>query len=219
MFFNLNRKVLKMKFTQQNVKINQIIDGFSGQNLLDVNATIVGALDKCETYIYARAIEKVLNKEVLNRKDLKVLDKIDAITYEMHGMCLKDSNVTKARLKACKKYGVQFVDRDGLVEHMHLLQGARYERDEKAEFYKLIGDFFVEKLGEVAPRKLSEILRKADTKEYLNLADLSFLSDMEFVASEELDWTIVNEDLKIAINRSCKKLGIYFSNLQKTIAN
>ena len=37
-----------------------------------------------------------------------------------HGMCLKDSAVTKARLKACRRYGINFIDRDGLVDHMKL---------------------------------------------------------------------------------------------------
>jgi uncharacterized protein YxjI len=112
-----------MQYTQEKVALSKVVDGFSGKNLLDISTTIADLLDARETNIYTRAIFKVGNKETLNRDDLKVLDKIDALTYEMHGMCLKDSMVTKARIKACKKYGMQFTDRDGLEMHMKMITG------------------------------------------------------------------------------------------------
>jgi hypothetical protein len=120
---------LKMQFTHEKIKVRKIIDGFSGQNLLDVNKTICTNLEIYELHIYSRAIRKVLNKEALNRDDLKILDKIDALTYEKHGMCLKDSVITKARLKACKKYSMQFIDRDGLQAHMKIFLGIQQEND------------------------------------------------------------------------------------------
>lgn len=115
--------VLKMQLTKEKVKLSNVIDGFSGQNLLDVNVTIINALERSELHIYSRAIGKVMSKETLNRDDLKVLDKIDALTYEIHGLCLKDSIVTKARIKGCKKYGMKFIDRDGLEAHMKIFFG------------------------------------------------------------------------------------------------
>ena len=65
-----------MQFTQEKVKLSNLIDGFSGQSLLDVNTTIRNYLERSELHIYSRAIGKVLNKDTLNRDDLKVLDKI-----------------------------------------------------------------------------------------------------------------------------------------------
>ena len=125
-----------MQFTQEKIKLTNAIDGFSGQNLLDVNTTITHSLERSELHIYSRAIGKVLNKDTLNRDDLKVLDKIDALTYEKHGMCLKDADITDleafnameeiaekkfnwcirdeqvqiARKNASEKLGVKFVD-------------------------------------------------------------------------------------------------------------
>ena len=85
---------------KQNLNIANVVDGFSGQSLLDVNDTITANLEKLELHIYTSAIGKILRKEKLNRDDLKVLDKIDDMTFEKHGMCLKDAMVTKARIKA-----------------------------------------------------------------------------------------------------------------------
>ena len=110
-----------MQFSLDESNIRNIIDGFTGQSLLDVKTTINNSLNRSEHQTYSSALEKILSKKTLNRKDLKVLDKIDALTYEKHGMCLKDSKVTSARIKACKKYSMKFIDRDGLQEHMNFM--------------------------------------------------------------------------------------------------
>jgi hypothetical protein len=68
-----------------------------------------------------QAIGKVQAKQKLNINDVKVFDKIDAITMNAHGFCLKDSLLTKARIKACKRYGMRFNDRDGLEAHMNAM--------------------------------------------------------------------------------------------------
>ena len=86
------------------VPISEVFDFASGMNMFEVTQTFTNRLDKCELMRYINAVEKVAIKEVLNKKDLELFDKIDAITYEHCGMCLKDSQVTKARIKACKKY-------------------------------------------------------------------------------------------------------------------
>lgn len=115
--------------TKKNIDATKLVDGFSGQSLLDVNKTITNKLDKHELYIYSCAIEKVMEKVTLNRSDVKVLDKIDSITFEEHGICLKDAMVTKARIKACKKYGMKFIDRDFLAEHMKWVYGVKSNFD------------------------------------------------------------------------------------------
>jgi hypothetical protein len=89
----------------------------------------------------------------------------------------------------------------------------------KASFYKELGEFFIEKLGNDQPYKLRMVIEKLDQKRDLDLADLIFLSEMESVASQELDWTIINQELKKAINKACGKLGIYFQNLQQVVAH
>jgi len=105
------------------VPLSEVFDYASGMNMFEITQTFTNRLDKCELMRYINAMEKVATKEVLNKKDIELFDKIDEITFKHFGMCLKDSQVTKARIKSCKKYGVQFVDRDGLIEHMKLAFG------------------------------------------------------------------------------------------------
>lgn len=109
--------------TKQNLNIGNVVDGFSGKSLLDINETITANLEKRELHIYTSAIGKVLRKKKLNRDDVRVLDKIDEITFKKHGMCLKDAIVTLARIKACKKFGMKFIDRDFLLEHLDMVYG------------------------------------------------------------------------------------------------
>lgn len=208
-----------METTVSMTKLSNICDAYSGVCLADTSSTIASYLSKPELIRYSRAIAKVQTQQKLNLKDLNVLDKIDALTYEHHGMCLKDSLVTNARLNACKKYGVEFVDRDSLVEHMNCMLPSENPREKKATFYKGLGEFFTEKLGSDHPYKLRTVLEKLDQKRDLDLADLIFLSEMESVASQELDWTIINAELITAIDKACKKLGIYFQNLQKVVTH
>jgi hypothetical protein len=87
-------------------------------NLIDVVNTVNNTLNARETKKYVEANIKVMTGRTLAREDVLLYDRIDAITMEKHGLCLKDSKVTKARLKACRKYSIKFNDRDGLVDHM-----------------------------------------------------------------------------------------------------
>jgi hypothetical protein len=200
-------------------KESSVFDAYSGVNLAETTRTIQINLNKHELLRYAKAMVKIEVLQNLNLKDLHLLDKIDALTYKHHGMCLKDSLVTKARLKACAKYKVEFIDRDGLVDHMNCMLPSEYSRNKGSNFKRELAEFFIKRLGKDSPGKLRNILIKLDSVEDLDLADLKFLSDMEVVASQELDWTIINPELIEAINRSCKKLGIYFQNLQQVATN
>lgn len=207
-----------MEMKQTAVQANNLFDATSGACLGDVMQTVMDNLDFSESQRYGKAMMKIQAQQNLNRRDLAVFDKIDEITFKHHGMCLKDSLVTKARLKACKKYSIKFTDRDCLMDHMNQMLPNINARDKKSEFYKELGNFFINRLGYDSQYKLHEVIQKLDRDEDLSLENLTFLSDMEIVASEELDWTIINPELKAMIDRSCKKLGIYFKNLQQVVA-
>jgi hypothetical protein len=197
------------------VPANKLIDAYSGVRLIDTTQTIQVNLSKEELERYGRAMMKINTRQNLNRRDLAVFDKIDQLTFKHHGMCLKDSLVTKARLKACKKYNFEFIDRDNLVDHMNQMLPSEGMRSKKTEYDEEIGNFFIQRLGYEGVYKLREVVEKLTRDEDLNLENLIFLSEMETLASEELDWTIINQELKALIERSCKKLGIYFKNLQQ----
>ena len=208
-----------METTATLSKVSNVFDAYSGVYLADTTRTIQVNLNQHELWRYAKAMVKIETLKNLNLKDLHLLDKIDALTYKHHGMCLKDSLVTKARLKACAKFKVKFIDRDGLVEHMNCMLPSGKSRNKESNFKSELAEFFIEKLGYDSPYKLRNIAIKLNAKEDLDLADLNFLSDMEVVASQELDWTIINQELVEAINKSCKKLGIYFQNLQQVVTH
>ena len=93
------------------------------------------------------------------------------------------------------------------------------EREQESNFKRELAEFFIEKLGEDSLGKLRNVVLKLNAKEDLDLEDLNFLSEMESVASNELDWTIINPELKKAINKACEKFGIYFQNLQQVVAH
>ena len=86
----------------------------------DVIDSVQNSLSSKENEAYFEANIKVMTGRVLSRKDVLLYDRIDAITMEKYGLCLKDSKVTKARIKACRIYSIKFNDRDGLIDHMKL---------------------------------------------------------------------------------------------------
>jgi len=208
-----------MQVIEKMVPVSKLYDAQSSVCLADASDTLIANLSNAEHERYIKAMIKIDRRETLNRKDLALFDKIDALTFEHHGMCLKDSLVTKARIKACKKYGVKFIDRDALIDHMNCMLPSENERKQESNFKRELAEFFIEKLGEGAPGKLRNVLVKLDTREDLDLEDLNFLSEMESVASNELDWTIIDPELIEAIDKACKKLGIYFKNLQKVVTH
>ena len=68
---------------------------------------------------YAHALMQIQQGLPLQESDLELFDHVDKVTMKHFGICLKDSKVTRARVEACKRYGVQFKDQDGLIEHMN----------------------------------------------------------------------------------------------------
>lgn len=102
------------------VPLNKIHDEFSRVSLADAYGSILKNLTRQELASYTSACMKVNLGEKLSRNDAILFNKIDEITTRTHGMCLKDSKVTKARLKACRRFGIKFIDRDNLIDHMNL---------------------------------------------------------------------------------------------------
>lgn len=208
-----------MQFKQKMVSASEVFDAYSGVCLADTTQTIADNLSKSESERYQQALMKVCNHKKLNRSDLNVFDRIDEITYKHHGMCLKDSQVTKARIKASKKYRIPFVDRDGLVEHMNAVNSNANPPNDVEEYYFALGKLFQDEFGADVHHKLAKVVQKMDRKEGFNLEDLNFLSELEVFADQELGWTVVDDEIRGAIERSCNKLGIYFQNLQKVVTH
>ena len=199
------------------VSLNELFDGYSGKSMAEVAQAVTHELTRAEMQRYLEASNKVARGKILNRKDLEVLDKIDALTFEQNSMCLKDSKFTKARIKACKKYGITFNDRDGLVEHMDMFIPASKERADVHALQVGVEESQSEGMGEDAAAILSYVLGKAMSDELLDLIDLQFLSEFEKIATEQLGFSMLTDELVAKVNTASKACGVYFKNLQTTI--
>lgn len=109
---------MKMKFEMVPVDKLYLGNEINLVKLEDVIDTVLSSLSVKENIIYMKANMKVLMGKQLSRDEVMLYDRIDALTMEKYGLCLKDSKVTKARIKASIKYGIKFNDRDGLISHM-----------------------------------------------------------------------------------------------------
>ncbi|MBU3615380.1 hypothetical protein ICN46_10805 [Polynucleobacter sp. Latsch14-2] len=204
-----------MLFKQEMVSASKLFDANSGVCLADTSATILGCLNKSEIERYARAMHKVQQGQGLNRQDLVVLDKIDQVTFDHHGMCLKDSAVTKARIKACKKHGLKFIDRDGLEAHMNMFIPVVNKGNRREDYLEAIAFYFIEHMGEGFGEICMSMAYKLLNGQLLNLGDLKVLSEMEAIATEQLGFSILTDDLVSAIDLASKNCGVHFSNLQR----
>lgn len=199
------------------VPVENVVDAYSGIHLTDITQVISSNLSKSELERYAKVVFKVGNRETLNRKDLVLMDKIDAITYQHRGVCLKDSKVTKARLKACKKHSMQFIDRDHLVDHMNSMLPNDEIQVKRPNLTINLAELFLERFGDDLPEKMFKIANKLGLQQDFDLQDLQFISEMEALANSEARSSLIDEQLWLAIDKSCKKLGVYFENLQKAV--
>jgi hypothetical protein len=109
---------MKMKFEMVPVDKLYLGNEINPVKLTDVADTVSSSLSDKENIIYMKANMKVFMGKQLSRDEVMLYDRIDALTMEKYGLCLKDSKVTKARIKASIKYGIKFNDRDGLISHM-----------------------------------------------------------------------------------------------------
>jgi hypothetical protein len=112
-----------MQFKTAMVPLKEMLDAYSMVSISDVYETLQKYLGTAELQKYSMSCLNVMMGAKLTRSETILLNKVDEITMREHGMCLKDSAVTKARLKACRRYGIKFIDRDGLVDHMKMMLG------------------------------------------------------------------------------------------------
>jgi hypothetical protein len=112
-----------MKTAIKQVPISNLMAA-PGVSLLDCQREIQQSLNFSEFLDYIMAIKKIQRKKPLRRTDLELFNRIDKATMTKFGVCLKDSNVTRARINACKHFGIEFQDAGGLVDHMNMVEAA-----------------------------------------------------------------------------------------------
>lgn len=197
------------------VPVGKLYDEESGVRLADTSETLMENLSKAEKERYSKAMIKVNRHETLNRKDLALFDKIDALTLEYHGMCLKDSLVTKSRIKACKKHGIQFNDRDGLVKHMNYMLGTQEEDfDEISSDQEKLGILLLSKLGEERLYEFANAFNSIRANIALTKADLEVLKEADQIFVSSIKASMIYGQVLEAIDEACDRLGIIFANLK-----
>lgn len=204
-----------MQTTIKNTTTGVLRDAISGVNLADVYATILRKLNKREQVLYATAVQHATQKVPLSMLELTMLDKVDEITMNEHNMCLKDSAITKARIKACKKFKRNFKDRDGLVEHMRMFYkgadtvqaSALAEHDVDTKLAYLL----IDRLGEDATWAIGLTTAKILNGELLNYEDFKLIASIEKVFNLELDATFFSKEILAAISRAEIELGLDFA--------
>ena len=112
-----------MEYKKEMVPLKEMLDAYSMVSISDVYETLIKMLGAAELQKYSISCLNVMMGKTLSRSETILLNKVDEITMREHGMCLKDSAVTKARLKACRRYGIKFIDRDNLIDHMKFMIG------------------------------------------------------------------------------------------------
>ncbi len=112
-----------MEYKTEMVSLKEMLDACSLVSIGDVYATLQKKLGAAELQKYSISCLNVMMGKKLSRSETILLNKVDEITMREHGMCLKDSAVTKARLKACRRFGMKFIDRDNLIDHMKTMLG------------------------------------------------------------------------------------------------
>jgi hypothetical protein len=193
------------------VSADKIMLSDTGIGLIDVHSTIQEGLSQAELAQYAKAISKVSHREKLNRKDLRVLDRIDQLTMDVHGICLKDSQVTKARMKAAKRYGMQFIDRDGLVEHMNMALGIADEGDEGEFVFDPITPCLEANMCSDSMNKVHVASFKLANDIPLTEDDVWIMQEATSIVFEELGYSIEDSKYGEAIIQACDRLGIKYN--------
>jgi hypothetical protein len=193
------------------VSADKIMLSGTGIRLLDVHSTIEEGLSQAELALYTKAINKVSQGEKLNRKDLKVLDRIDQLTMDVHGICLKDSKVTNARMKAAKRYGMQFIDRDGLVEHMNMALGIADQGDEGELVFDPITPCLEANMCSDCMNKVHHAAFKIANQIALTEDDVWIMQEASSILFEELGFSFDDSEIGDALIEACDRLGIKYN--------
>ena len=193
------------------ISADKIMLSGSGIALLDVHSTIKEGLSQEELALYTKAINKVNQSEKLNRKDLKVLDRIDQLTMDVHGICLKDSQVTKARMKAAKRYGMQFIDRDGLVDHMNMALGLGDDSCEEELDADPIMECLNANMCSDCMDKVHRAVYKIGNGMPLTEDDVWIMQEASSIVIEELGFSFDDSVIGEALIEACDRLGIQYN--------
>jgi len=194
------------------VSADKIMLSGTGIGLIDVHSTIQEGLSPAELAQYAKAISKVSHREKLNRKDLRVLDRIDQLTMDVHGLCLKDSKVTKARMKAAKRYGMKFIDRDGLIEHMNMALGIADEGNEDEAIFDPIMECLNTNMCSDCMDKVHQAAFKIANQILLTEDDVWIMQEASSIIFEELGFSFDDSEIGDVLIESCERLGIKYNS-------
>ena len=193
------------------VSADKIMLSSNAIGLLDVHSTIEEGLSQEELALCKKAIYKAYQGVKLNRRDLKVFDRIDQLTMDVYGICLKDSKVTKARMKAAKRYGMQFVDRDGLIDHMNMALGLTDDSSEEEAVYDPIMECLNANMCSDSMDKVHQAAFKIANEISLTEDDVWIMQEAFSIVLEELGFSFDDTVIGDALIEACDRLGIKYN--------
>jgi hypothetical protein len=193
------------------VSADKIMLSSNGIRLFDVKCSIEEGLSQEELALCKKAINKVIQGVNLNRRDLMVFDRIDQLTMDVYGICLKDSKVTKARMKAAKRYGMQFIDRDGLVDHMNMALGLTDDSSEEEAVYDPIMECLNANMCSDSMDKVHRAAFKIANQITLTEDDVWIMQEASSIVFEELGFSFDNSVIGNALIEACDRLGVKYN--------
>lgn len=193
------------------VSADKIMLSSNGIRLFDVKCSIEEGLSQEELALCKKAINKVIQGVNLNRRDLMVFDRIDQLTMDVYGICLKDSKVTKARMKAAKRYGMQFIDRDGLVDHMNMALGLTDDSSEEEAVYDPIMECLNANMCSDSMDKVHRAAFKIANQITLTEDDVWIMQEASSIVFEELGFSFDGSEIGDALIEACDRLGVKYN--------
>jgi len=166
------------------ISADKIMLSGSGIALLDVHSTIKEGLSQEELALYTKAINKVNQSEKLNRKDLKVLDRIDQLTMDVHGICLKDMNMALGLTDECNEDESDF---DPIMECLEA---------------NMCSDC-MNKVHHAAFKIANQIALTED--------DVWIMQEASSILFEELGFSFDDSEIGDALIEACDRLGIKYN--------
>jgi hypothetical protein len=130
---------------------------------------------------------------------------------DVHGICLKDSKVTKARIKAAKRYGMQFIDRDGLVDHMNMALGLTDESSEDEAEFDPIMECLNANMCSDCMNKVHQAAFKIANQIALTEDDVWIMQEASSIVFEELGFSFDDSEIGEALIEACDRLGIKYN--------
>jgi hypothetical protein len=114
-------------------------------------------------------------------------------------------------MKATKRYGMKFIDRDGLVDHMNMALGIRDEGDEGELVFDSITPCLEANMCSDCMDKVHQASLKIANQIPLTEDDVWIMQEASSIVFEELGFSFDDSEIGDALIEACERLGIKYN--------